>query len=58
MISLREKARHVEIPKIKSDRLRTLKTRDVVGSGRHAKDPFVIPEEDIKSGKKHNKMGV
>ncbi|KAI5427921.1 hypothetical protein KIW84_033084 [Lathyrus oleraceus] len=50
MISIKKKAKHVEIPKRISDRLRTLKTRDIVGPGMHVEDPFVIPEEDTSVG--------
>lgn len=37
--------RHAEIQKRKRDRLRTLKTRDIVGHGKNIDDPLVIAEE-------------
>lgn len=51
MIPTRKKVKHVQIPKRKSDRLMTLKTQDIVGHGKHAEDPLVIPKEkDIIGG--------
>lgn len=54
-ISPRKKAKHVEIPKRKSDRLRTMKTCDIVEPERHAEDPFVILEEDTSVGSARGK---
>lgn len=50
MIPLRKKAKYVEIPKRKSDKLMTLKKLDIVGLGKHAEDPFVNPKENISVG--------
>ncbi|CAI8604557.1 unnamed protein product [Vicia faba] len=50
MISPSKKSKIVASLKIKSDRLRTLKTEDIMGPGKDPKDPFVIPEENSSVG--------
>lgn len=36
--------------KDKSDKLRTLKTRDIVGPGKNADDPVLVPNKEDTSG--------
>lgn len=46
MIPTRTKVKQVSIPNKNSDKLVTLKTRDIVGPGKNANDPLVIPGEE------------
>ncbi|CAI8591386.1 unnamed protein product [Vicia faba] len=50
MISPRKKSKIVVSPSRMSDRLMTLKTKNIEGPGRDPNDPFVIPEEDSTIG--------
>ena len=44
MTSPKKKSKIVASPSRKSDRLRTLKTKNIEGLGRDPNDSFVIPE--------------
>ncbi|XP_058754865.1 uncharacterized protein LOC131628014 [Vicia villosa] len=46
MISPRKKTAVVTSPTRKSDRLNTLRTKNIMGPGRDAEEPLVIPEDD------------
>ncbi|CAI8615419.1 unnamed protein product [Vicia faba] len=55
MISPKKKSKIVASPIRKSDRLRTLMTKNIEGYGRDPNDPFVIPEEDSTIGSSRRK---
>ena len=50
MISPKKKKKIVASPSRKSDRIKTLKTKDVKGPGRDPDDPVIIPEEETTTG--------
>lgn len=46
----RKQVKHVPIPNRQSDIFRTLKIRDIVGPGKNAANPFLVPDEENTSG--------
>lgn len=54
MISNKNKLKHVTLHRRKSNTIMTLKTRDIMGPRKHAKDPVVTLEDDTSVGGSEN----